>query len=90
MLNPGNGSLALMMANSGYEVWIGNTRSSNYTYGHLKYTRNDKVNTYSCEDQFQSLSTAIIDYIVDYSGVLGLDVGQPCGNGLACHVTARL
>ncbi|KAG0559348.1 hypothetical protein KC19_10G098600 [Ceratodon purpureus] len=42
VLNPSNGSLAFMMANSGYEVWIGNTRSSNYTFGHLKYTRNDK------------------------------------------------
>lgn len=42
VLNPGDGSLAFMMANSGYEVWIGNTRSSNFTYGHLKYTRKDK------------------------------------------------
>lgn len=32
-----------MMANAGYEVWIGNTRSSNYTFGHLTYTRKDKV-----------------------------------------------
>ena len=43
LLNPSDGSLPLMMANSGYDVWIGNTRSSNYTYGHIKYTRNDKV-----------------------------------------------
>lgn len=42
VLNSDENSLAFMMANSGYEVWIGNTRSSNYTFGHLKYTRKDK------------------------------------------------
>lgn len=47
LLNPNNGSLALMMANSGYEVWVGNTRSSNFTFGHVTYTRKDKVRGYS-------------------------------------------
>jgi lysosomal acid lipase/cholesteryl ester hydrolase len=42
VLNPRDNSLPLMMANAGYEVWIGNTRSSNYTFGHLTYTRKDK------------------------------------------------
>lgn len=42
-MNPGQESLAFMMASAGYDVWIGNTRSSNYTYGHISYTRKDKV-----------------------------------------------
>jgi len=44
VLNSNEDSLAFMMANAGYDVWIGNTRSSNYTFGHLTHTRKDKVN----------------------------------------------
>ena len=43
VLNPGEESLAFSMASAGYEVWVGNSRSSNYTYGHVTYNRQDKV-----------------------------------------------
>lgn len=43
VLNPGEESLAFSMASAGYEVWVGNSRSSNYTYGHVTYSRQDKV-----------------------------------------------
>lgn len=43
VLNPGEESLAFLLANAGYEVWIGNTRSTIYTFGHVLYQRQQKV-----------------------------------------------
>ncbi|GLJ09314.1 hypothetical protein SUGI_0106340 [Cryptomeria japonica] len=34
-------SLSYMLADSGYEVWIGNTRTTLYTFGHKTYKRSD-------------------------------------------------
>jgi hypothetical protein len=42
VLNPGEESLAFLLANAGYEVWIGNTRSTIYTFGHVLYQRQQK------------------------------------------------
>jgi lysosomal acid lipase/cholesteryl ester hydrolase len=42
VLNPGEESLAFSLANAGHEVWIGNTRSTIYTFGHVLYQRQQK------------------------------------------------
>ncbi|GLJ09318.1 hypothetical protein SUGI_0106560 [Cryptomeria japonica] len=35
-------SLAFILADSGYDVWIGSTRTTNFTYGHITYNRKQK------------------------------------------------
>lgn len=43
VMNPGKQSLGFLMADAGYQVYMGNARSSNYSFGHELYTRDDKV-----------------------------------------------
>ncbi|XP_002978910.2 triacylglycerol lipase 1 [Selaginella moellendorffii] len=43
LLNPPRQSLALMLANRGHEVWIPNTRTSTYSYGHVSLSKDDKM-----------------------------------------------
>nr|XP_024361970.1 triacylglycerol lipase 1-like isoform X2 [Physcomitrium patens]XP_024361972.1 triacylglycerol lipase 1-like isoform X2 [Physcomitrium patens]XP_024361973.1 triacylglycerol lipase 1-like isoform X2 [Physcomitrium patens]XP_024361974.1 triacylglycerol lipase 1-like isoform X2 [Physcomitrium patens]XP_024361975.1 triacylglycerol lipase 1-like isoform X2 [Physcomitrium patens]PNR29753.1 hypothetical protein PHYPA_028447 [Physcomitrium patens] len=67
-LNANDDSLAFMMANSGYEVWIGNTRSSNYTFGHLKFTRKEKEFwNWSWDDLVKSDLPSMLQYVNNYS-----------------------
>ncbi|KAJ7524947.1 hypothetical protein O6H91_17G028900 [Diphasiastrum complanatum] len=42
LLNSPSESLAFLLADSGHDVFIGNTRSSNFSYGHKTYSRSDK------------------------------------------------
>eukprot|EP00250_Pteridium_aquilinum_P019359 c24398_g1_i1 orf=187-1413(+) len=42
LLNPPEQSLAFMLADEGYDVWIGNTRTTRFSYGHVSYTKKDK------------------------------------------------
>eukprot|EP01018_Ginkgo_biloba_P027217 Gb_28601 [translate_table: standard] len=43
VLNEPYESLAFMLADSGYDIWIGSTRSSTFSYGHKTYKRSDEV-----------------------------------------------
>eukprot|EP01018_Ginkgo_biloba_P027222 Gb_28603 [translate_table: standard] len=42
VLNEPRESLAFLLADVGYDVWIGSTRSSTFSYGHITYNRADK------------------------------------------------
>lgn len=41
VLNEPQQSLGFVLADSGYEVWLGSTRSSKFSYGHVTYSRTD-------------------------------------------------
>ncbi|MCO5562207.1 hypothetical protein L7F22_015833 [Adiantum nelumboides] len=41
-LNLPEQSLVFMLANEGYDVWVGNTRTTRFSYGHASYTKKDK------------------------------------------------
>ncbi|KAH7315994.1 hypothetical protein KP509_21G073400 [Ceratopteris richardii] len=41
-LNPPEESLGFMLADKGYDVWIGNTRTTRFSYGHTSYTKEDE------------------------------------------------
>lgn len=98
MLNPTEDSLALMMANSGYEVWIGNTRSSNYTYGHLTYTRKDKVSIlqstmlifYIISHLICPWHQKLIEFVRGSTGILELELGRSRENRFAYNVATCL
>lgn len=55
VMNPGQESLAFTLARAGYQVWIGNTRSSKYTFGHITFQRQDKVSSSVPQSLFLSL-----------------------------------
>eukprot|EP00249_Psilotum_nudum_P008097 c21042_g1_i5 orf=542-1813(+) len=42
VLNGPGSSLAFLLADAGYDVWIGSTRSSIFSYGHVTYKRSDE------------------------------------------------
>lgn len=42
VLNPPEQSIAFLLADEGYDVWIGNTRTTRFSYGHVLYTKKDK------------------------------------------------
>lgn len=41
-LNPSDQSLGFMLADAGYDVWIGNFRTTSFCHGHVRYTSKDK------------------------------------------------
>lgn len=43
VLNPPEESIAFLLADEGYDVWIGNTRTTRFSYGHILYTKKDKA-----------------------------------------------
>jgi lysosomal acid lipase/cholesteryl ester hydrolase len=55
VMNPGQESLAFTLASAGYQVWIGNTRSSKYTFGHISFQRQDKASSSVPQSLFLSL-----------------------------------
>lgn len=49
ILNPPGESPAFILADAGYDVWIGNARTTSFSYGHEYLTENDKV--YICRNK---------------------------------------
>lgn len=42
LLNPPAQSLGFILADAGYDVWVGNFRTTNFCHGHVMYTPRDK------------------------------------------------
>lgn len=57
LLLPPHKSLALLLADNGFDVWIANTRGTKYSRGHVSLTPTDAV-------KFPSLHVGILDSLL--------------------------
>ncbi|POM65270.1 Triacylglycerol Lipase [Phytophthora palmivora] len=64
-----NQSLAFVLADAGYDVWLGNNRGNTYSTGHIKYTTNDDIYwDFSWEDMGRFDLPAMLRYALKTSG----------------------
>ncbi|KAH7484215.1 Lysosomal acid lipase/cholesteryl ester hydrolase [Phytophthora ramorum] len=64
-----NQSLAFVLADAGYDVWLGNNRGNTYSTGHVKYTTDDDAFwDFSWEDMGKFDVPAMINYVLETSG----------------------
>lgn len=62
-------SLGFILADAGYDVWMGNTRGNTYSRRHVKYTpRMKEFWNYSFDEMAKYDLTAIIDYALNATG----------------------
>ncbi|CAG7836205.1 unnamed protein product [Allacma fusca] len=65
LLQRGNNSLAYMLYNAGYDVWLGNMRGNNYSQGHLEYDLDDpRYWDFSVDDISNFDVPSTIDYVL--------------------------
>ncbi|XP_059061820.1 lipase member K-like [Achroia grisella] len=62
-----NNSLAFTLADKGYDVWIGNTRGNDYSFGHVKYDAkvDEEYWDFSLHENGYYDYPAIIDFILN-------------------------
>ncbi|KAL3669030.1 hypothetical protein V7S43_006315 [Phytophthora oleae] len=64
-----NQSLAFVLADAGYDVWLGNNRGNTYSTGHVKYTTEDDAFwDFSWEDMGRFDLPAMLNYVRETSG----------------------
>ncbi|ETI45986.1 Gastric triacylglycerol lipase [Phytophthora nicotianae] len=64
-----NQSLAFVLADAGYDVWLGNNRGNTYSTGHVKYTTaDDAFWDFSWEDMGRFDLPAMLNYARETSG----------------------
>jgi pimeloyl-ACP methyl ester carboxylesterase len=69
VLNFRNQSLAYLLADAGYDVWLGNNRGTTWSNEHLDYTTDDdEYWDFSWQEMASYDMPAMINYVLDVSG----------------------
>ncbi|XP_010688923.1 triacylglycerol lipase 2 isoform X1 [Beta vulgaris subsp. vulgaris] len=69
LLNPPDQSLAFILADSGFDVWIANSRGTTYSLGHITLSSNDSAYWDWSWDELMAYDLlAIVQYVYDQSG----------------------
>ncbi|KAH7520906.1 hypothetical protein FEM48_Zijuj08G0195400 [Ziziphus jujuba var. spinosa] len=77
-------SLAFLLADNGYDVWIANTRGTKYSQGHVSLNPNDKVYWHWTWDELVAYDLpATLQYVHDQTGEKLHYVGHSLGTLIA-------
>lgn len=80
VLNEPRESLAFIIADSGYDVWIGNTRTTMFSYGHTIYNRTQKEFwDWNADDLVAYDLPEMLEFVSDATGKQILYVGYSEG-----------
>lgn len=68
LMNPPHQSLGFILADAGYDVWLGNSRGNTYSSEHIKFTTKDKEFwDFSFDEMAKYDLPASIDYVLETS-----------------------
>jgi lysosomal acid lipase/cholesteryl ester hydrolase len=69
-----NESLAFILADQGYDVWLGNVRGNRYSSGHTKHSRNsDSYWRFSYDEMALIDLPAMLEYALEKNGNIQLE-----------------
>ncbi|KAJ7559102.1 hypothetical protein O6H91_04G070000 [Diphasiastrum complanatum] len=69
VMNQPSESLAFILADAGYAVWIGNTRTTTFSYGHTSFTQHDQGFWDWCLDELARYDVpAMLKFVYSKSG----------------------
>jgi len=90
LMNVEEKSLAYILANAGYDVWLGNARGTDYSQGHVNLTTNDLAYwNFSWHQMGEFDIPAVIDYILEETGEPKLSyVGHSMGTTMFFVMTS--
>ncbi|KAM7270247.1 hypothetical protein ACFE04_029461 [Oxalis oulophora] len=84
LLNPPDQSLAFILADNGYDVWIANTRGTNYSLGHTSLSPTDSAYWEWSWDELSSYDLpASVQYVYNQTGQQLHYVGHSLGTLIA-------
>ena len=64
----GDESPAFLASNSGYDVWLGNSRGNKFSNRHVKYTLDDnRFWRFSWQEMGQYDMKAVTEYVLNYT-----------------------
>eukprot|EP00164_Ancoracysta_twista_P004839 GFYU01006576.1.p1 GENE.GFYU01006576.1~~GFYU01006576.1.p1 ORF type:complete len:403 (-),score=143.43 GFYU01006576.1:326-1534(-) len=91
VLNSADESLAFIMADAGYDVWMGNSRGNKYSQGHVNLDVHGKQFwKFSWDEMAKFDIPAVVDYVLGVAGFQELSVvghSQGCTQMFAALVT---
>lgn len=79
LLLPPDQSLAFLLADNGFDVWIANTRGTRYSRGHVSLSPDDPVTSLPLSSYILLYLTCFVLCMIQrfecFPGLLGLDLG---------------